>query len=152
MARRPPDTSRQLSLHGLFQVPRPPEPVGGSLNFGLELRATLSRVLKDCPDSREVVAGRMSELLGAEISVHQLNAWTAESREAWRFPFEFAAAFEQATGCHALTELLARKRGCIVLVGEEALKAELGRLEMKESEIRKRKQTLKRYLTEGGER
>lgn len=151
MARRPAQDSRQLNLQGLFQVPRPPEPVGGSLNFGPELRATLSRVLKDCPDSREVVAGRMSELLGVEISVHQLNAWTAESREGWRFPFEYAAAFEQATGCHALTELLARKRGCIVLVGEEALKAELGRLEMKEDEIRKRKRQLKSYMT-GGER
>jgi hypothetical protein len=150
MARRSQDTSRQLNLHGLFQVPRPPEPVGGSLNFGLELRATLSRVLKDCPDSREVIAGRMSELLGADISVHQLNAWTAESRESWRFPFEFAAAFEQATGCHSLTELLARKRGCTVLVGEESLKVELGRLEMKESEIKKRKQMLKRYLEKGG--
>ena len=152
MSRRPPQDSRQLKMLGLFQVPRPPEPVGGSLNVGPELRATLSRVLKECPDSREVVAGRMSELLGVEISVHQLNAWTAESREGWRFPFEYAAAFEQATGCHALTELLARKRGCIVLVGEDALKAELGRLEMKESEIHKRRQTLKRYLADGGEK
>lgn len=38
----------------------------------------------------------MSELTGDPISKDQLNAWTAESREKWRFPLEYLPAFEVA--------------------------------------------------------
>jgi hypothetical protein len=85
----------------------------------------------------------MSELLGLEVTKHQLDSWTAESREGWRFPFEYAAAFEAACETYALSELLARKRGCTVLIGEEAVMAEWGRLERMETEIKARKRALR---------
>lgn len=150
MARRRPTDPRQNGLFDSFEVPRPPAPTPGSLNFSLELRHTLSQALKDAPRSRYEVAARMSELTGAEISKHQLDSWTAESRDGWRFPLEYAAAFEEATDTLALTELLARKRGCKVLVGEEALRAELGKLELMEAEIKQQKKDLKRVMTGQG--
>lgn len=81
MARRAADN---LTLD-LFEVPVPTVPLPGALNFNLQLRHLLSEALKACPLSRIEVAARMSELTGDTITKHQLDAWTAESREGWRF-------------------------------------------------------------------
>jgi hypothetical protein len=88
----------------------------------------------------------MSELLATEITKHMLDSWTAESREGWRFPLSYAPAFEAATGTYALIDLLARKRGCSVLHGKDALLAELGRLDQLEQETRKKRRILKDLL------
>jgi hypothetical protein len=130
----------QLSLDDYYVIPQPPPPTSGSLNFDHELRATLSTALKECPHSRAEIAARMSELTGDDITIHMLNAWTAESREFHRFPFGYAAAFEVATGSQVLQLLLARKRGSLVLMGQEALDAELGlvRRRLKELQVKER--------------
>ena len=147
MARHPNNNvTGQLNMEGMFAYPPSPSLAAGSLHIGSRLRVVLSELLKESPLSRFQVAARMSELLGMELSKHQLDAWTAESRDAWRFPFEYAAAFEAACDTHALTELLAALRGSIVLIGEDALQAELGSLEMAEARIRARKRALKQLL------
>lgn len=129
-----------------FDVPVAPAPVGGSLDYAVELRHVLSDALKKSPKSRYQVAGEMSELTGQEISKAMLDAWTAESKTPWRFPFEYAAAFESACATTALQELMCRKRGSRILVGEEVLLAELGRLEKAEADIGLRKRLLKDRL------
>lgn len=125
----------------LFEVPVPTAPLPGALNFSLQLRHLLSEALKACPLSRTDVAARMSELTGDTITKHQLDAWTAESREGWRFPLEYLAAFEVAVGTTALSAWIASVRGGKLLMGKEALDAEIGKLErMKEDAARKIKQ------------
>lgn len=143
MTRRPFIDTRQL---GLFEVPKKPAENPGALNFAVELRGVLSEALKAAPKSRYEVAARMSELLGIEVTKYQLDSWTAESRSDWRFPFEYSAALEAACETTCLQELLAGKRGSRVMVGEDVLKAELGRLELEEAEIRERKRLLKKHL------
>lgn len=129
-----------------FDVPVAPAPIGGSLEYSIELCHVLSAALKASPKSRYQVASEMSELTGQEITKAMLDAWTAESKTPWRFPFEFAAAFEVACVTTGLQELLGRKRGSRILVGEEVLLAELGRLEKTEAEIQLRKRLLKDRL------
>ena len=146
MTRRPFVDERQLALTGLFEIPIKPIENPGALNFSIELRGVLSEALKKCPRSRYEVAARMSELLGVEVTRYSLDAWTAESRQEWRFPFEFSAAFESACDTMCLQELLARKRGCKVLVGADTLKTELGKLELLEAEIRDRRRAIKKHL------
>lgn len=137
MARRAADN---LTLD-LFEVPVPTVPLPGALNFNLQLRHLLSEALKACPLSRIEVAARMSELTGDTITKHQLDAWTAESREGWRFPLEYLAAFEVAVETTTLTAWLASIRGGKVLMGKDALDAEIGKLErLKEDAARKIKQ------------
>lgn len=130
----------------LFDIPRAPAPVGGSLNYASELRCVLSEALKRTPKSRFEIAARVSELTGHEVSKATLDAWTAESKAPWRFPFEYAAAFEAACESTCLQELLARKRGCRVLVGEESLLAELGRISQTREELARQEKALKHYL------
>ena len=125
----------------LFEVPVPRVPLPGALDVGLAVRHLVSDLLKASPRNRFEIAARMSELLGHEITKHQLDSWTAESREGWRFPLEYLPAFEVAVETHQLTTWLADLRGCKVLVGKEALDAEIGKLErLKEDAARKIKQ------------
>lgn len=125
----------------LFEVPVPTAPSPGALSFGLVLRHLLSDLLKGCPASRVEISARMSELTGDTITKNQLDAWTAESREGWRFPLEYLPAFEVACETHRLTAWMSDVRGCKVLVGKEALDAEIGKLErLKEDAARKIKQ------------
>lgn len=133
----------------LFDVPAPPAPVGGSLDYGTELRYVLSDALKKTPLSRHEIAARMSELTGQDISKSMLDAWTAESKTPWRFPFEYAAAFECACDTVCLQELLGRKRGCRILVGEDALLAEMGRLQHEKTKLAAREKALRARLGRG---
>lgn len=125
----------------LFEVPVARTPLPGALDVGLAVRHLLSDLLKISSRNRFEIAARMSELLGHEITKHQLDSWTAESREGWRFPLEYLPAFEVAVETHQITTWLADLRGCKVLVGKEALDAEIGKLErLKEEAARKIKQ------------
>lgn len=138
--------SRDSQTPDLFEIPRAPTPIGGSLNYALELRAVLSDSLKNTPKSRYEVAARMSELLGVEITKEMLDSWTAESKKPWRFPFEYAAAFEASCDTTSLQELLGRKRGSRILVGEDNLFAELGRIQQTRADLGEREKLIKRHL------
>lgn len=141
-------TARDLQTLDLFEVPTPRNPLPGALDFGLAVRHLLSEVLKASPLSRFEVVARMSELTGQEITKHQLDSWTAESREGWRFPLEYAPALEAALETHALTAWLAELRGCTVLVGREALDAKIGKLERLRDEAAKQIKQLKQAMGE----
>ena len=142
--RRAPD----LLTGDLFAIPAPAAPTAGGLDVGMRLRHLLSDLLKASPLSRYQVAARMAELAGHEIGKNQLDAWTAESREAWRFPLEYLPAFEAALETHAVTAWIADLRGATVLVGKDALLAELGKLERAKQDLAAREKTLKRLLGE----
>lgn len=125
----------------MFEIPTPRAPMPGALAVGLTLRSLLSDALKTSHLSRFDVAARMSELTGQDITKHQLDAWTAESREAWRFPLEYVPALEATLEIHSLTAWLADLRGCRLLIGKEAIDAEIGKLErLREDAGRKIKQ------------
>ena len=140
---------RQLTLDELFELSRPVEPAAASLDYSKELRQVLSDALKKSDKTRFEICARMSELTGHEINKSTLDAMTAESREAWRFPFEWAAAFEVACGTYCLTEFLARKRGCRVYVGDAIRQAEIGRLESQIDELAAKLKTLKKARIAG---
>lgn len=140
--RRTPDT-----LTGdLFEVPTPRAPMPGALAIGPMLRSLLSDLLKKCPLSRFEVAARMSELTGQEITKHQLDSWTAESRDGWRFPLEYLPAFEVALQTHEVTACMADLRGCKVLVGKEALEAQLGKVGRMKADLMEEEKAIKDYL------
>lgn len=140
--RRGPDSSTP----DMFEIPIAVSPVHGGLDISGRLRHLLSELLKASPLSRYQVAARMSELTGHDISKHQLDAWTADSRDGWRFPLEYMPAFEAALETHAITGWLAELRGCRVLVGADALLAELGRIERAKQDLLAKEKVLKRRL------
>lgn len=132
----------------LFEVPTPTKPLPGALNFCLPLRHLLAEAIKSCPLSRVEIAARMSELTGDDITHRQLDSWTANSREGWRFPLEYLAAFEVAVETTTLTGWIASTRGGKVLMGKEALDAEIGKLERLKEEAARKIRQLKHAMEE----
>jgi len=139
---------QDLLTGDLFEVPAPRAALPGALDVGITLRQILSNLLKVSPLSRFEIAARMSELTGHEITKHQLDSWTAESREGWRFPLEYLPAFETAIETHDVTAWIADLRGARLSVGREALEAQLGRIGRMKDDLARQERALKKLLGE----
>lgn len=139
---------RQLSLDEYFVVPTPAEVRPGSIaGFDQELRQALSRSLKDQALSRYEVAAKMSEMLGDDISKNMLDAYTAESRETHQISVVRLVAMILATKDYDLLAMIAEKVGCRLLVGEEAIGAEIGLIDREIEELKERRGQLKRLAS-----
>lgn len=133
----------------LFEVPSPAPQTPGSMNYSREIAATMSQALKDCPFDRVEVAARMTRLLGREVSLSMLNAYTAESRDMHNISLERAIAFDAATEGYALLNLYSGKLGCRVMVGKESLLAELGRIDQMKVDLARQEKAIKQFLDRG---
>ena len=133
----------------LFAVPVEAPRLPGAMDYGLAVRRLLADAVKTSPLNVSEIAMRMSEYVGAPISAHQVHAWTAPSREAWRFPLEYLPAFEAAAETHAITAWLAQVRGGQLSIGRDALNAELGRLERARDDAGRRIRSIKQLMGDG---
>lgn len=141
--------ARDLFTLDMFDIPVPAPQTPGSMNYSCEIAHVMSDALKACPYDRYEVAARMSRLLGSEVSVNMLNAYTAESRETHNITLERAIAFDAATEGYALLKFMADKRGCRVLVGKEALLAELGEIGRIKQELAEQEKAIKAAIGRG---
>ncbi|MGE5606546.1 MAG: hypothetical protein ACM3YE_12760 [Bacteroidota bacterium] len=144
--------SNQLSLFDTVvstyyeTIVRPNKVEAGSINIGNQLRNLLSEGLKQCQLSRWEVAAKMSELLDVEITKSQLDSWTAESKEAHRFPAEYLPAFCRVTGYLEPLRLMAELVGCYLLESKEALLADLGKIDHMKRNLTKREKEIREFL------
>ena len=132
----------------LFDVPTAAAALPGAMDYGLAVRRLLLDATKGSHGNAAQIAARMSELIGHGVTEHQLHAWTAPSREGWRFPLEYLPAFEAAAETTAVTAWLAEVRGGRLLIGREALNAELGRLERQRDDAARKIKQLKSVMGE----
>jgi hypothetical protein len=118
----------------------------GSLQFDAEWRAALNKAIDECGFGRGNIAIEMERLLGGDpsypVSVALLNAWTAPSKTDYRFPLTYLPAFIRATGATWLLDVLAGKCGCVTLTGEEQHLVEIGRLQRRVADDKRRLQLL----------
>lgn len=142
--------SLTVDLFDMVAVPVERGNKPGALDVDIEMRHKISDLIKASPLSRHQIAAKMSELVGHNISKDQLDSWTAESREGWRFPVAYLPAFEAAVETHDLLAWLADLRGARLSIGREALEAQLGKLETLKDQLRKQEQAIKRALGERG--
>lgn len=118
----------------------------GSLNIAQRIREELSKGLRLCGRSRYEVAARMSELAGVEITKSQLDSWTAESKECHRFPAEYMPAFVAATGHKQLLKMMAELVQCYILESEDALMAELGKIDTLKRDLSRKEKMVRELL------
>lgn len=142
---------RQLSMDGYFTVPREPSPTPAAFDFDAQLRNLITRAIKESEKSRAETAAAMTDLIfgdagDGEITKAQIDSWTAPSRTDWRFPLCYLPALIQATGAVWLLDRIAQMVGCKVLIGEQALLAQWGALEIQDQKIKADKQRLKKLL------
>ena len=104
--------------------------------------------IKGCSLSRWEIAGKMSHLLGAEVSKFSLDAWTAESKEGHRMPAEYLPAFCQVTGDQGPLRILAEVAGLYALPGPDALRSEIRKLEEDSKRINQERRKRELFLKE----
>lgn len=113
----------------LFEVPVPAPELPGRLDFRPQIAHLVSELMRGAEGDRYAIAATVSRLTGKDVSKHMLDAYASELREDHNLPLYLLPALEAACGSHLLTAWLADVRGGRLLVGREALMADLGRLE-----------------------
>ena len=126
MAKRQPKIDpRQTSLFETLSAPLQEGPA--SFQIQNQLKNELSAGLKRCRMSRYEVAAKMSEMLGYEITKTMLDAYTAESKESYRFPAEWLAPFCAVTGHYKPLEMINRLARYPIPDAEKLLDLEIKR-------------------------
>jgi hypothetical protein len=137
-----------ISQRSLFEMRESASP--GSMNDSSEVRAALVDAIRKSGKSRAQLADEMTRLTGTEVTVRRINAFTAESREDYRFPSELTRAFCMATGDFSLLYILAELAGLHVVTAEEMELLELGRQFLKRKSAEERINLLEAKLHRRG--
>jgi hypothetical protein len=127
---------------------RMPEAILRPVDLSLRIKTAMGRALKECPDSAPIIAARMSELTGRDITVDALYAYTAPSKPDHDIGIIRFIAFVRATGATWLWNLLVEEDGLIVLAGREAHLAQLGLMQQEHDRLSDSIRQLKRELGE----
>lgn len=107
----------------------------GSLDLRDPLRKCICMAIKQCSLSRYEIAGKISHLLGVDVSKTTIDAWTAESKEGHRMPAEYLPAFCAVTGDLTPIRIIAELAGMFALPGPDALRSEIRKLEEESKRI-----------------
>lgn len=146
--------TQQMNLFDMLSRQREErrEVAPGQMCVSAKLLVAVKVAIKQAPKSRETLADEMSALTGAEISVHMINGWVAESHPH-RLPAEFLPALCHATGSTEPLRVLADAAGMFALQAPDALRAEIQQYAEAESQARAEKAKRKALLSmlEGGE-
>lgn len=110
----------------LFEVPKPVAPLPGSMDYRTLVCELVSSMLVGL--NRHEVACEMSRLTGRDVSKSMLDSYCAPSHDNYNLPAWVVPALETATSSHDFSNWLATTRGGCLLIGAEALDAEIGRL------------------------
>lgn len=132
----------------LFEVPQPAAPLPGGMDYRAVICGIITQMLKDADADRHEIAARCSRLTGKEVSKYMLDAYTSEAREEFNVPGWLLPAIEVACGSYLYTNWLVTTRGGRLLIGREALTADLGRLERQKLEVEQLIKKLKKQLGE----
>lgn len=118
----------------LYEVRRP---VAGArpVDLGLKIKSALGDALKRSPDSAPVIAARIAELTGRDLTVDMLYAYTAASKPEHQIKLVDFVAFIRATGQTWLWDVVVEDDGLVVLEGREAKLAQAGFLQQQKARI-----------------
>ncbi len=139
----------QMSLLDLLRQERVErqQSLPGRLCVSAKLLAAVKGAIKGAPKSRETIADEMSELAGYDVSVHQINNWTAESHPH-RLPADLLPAFCRATECVEPLRVLCEAAGVFTLPGADALRAEVQKLREQEHKLAAERKRRELFLKE----
>lgn len=129
----------------LFPVRRPVEN-SRPVDLSLRIKTAMSQALKASPESAAILAARIGEMTGRELTVDALYAYTAASKPEHDMGLTRFVAFVRATGAFWLWDLLVEDDGLVVLQGREAKLAQLGHLRQARQQIDDELKTLEREI------
>lgn len=118
----------------------------GSYSRKSAVQEALRRTLRDCQLSREEIADEMTRLVSEKITVSHIANWTAESKNGWRMPLEYAAAFYVITGDTGVIKAALGGSGIGILDDRDYALFELGKLVAEERTRNKKKRRVMEEL------
>ncbi|MDD5272185.1 MAG: hypothetical protein PHU14_05650 [Methylovulum sp.] len=147
-------TSDQVDIfHRLSQEPTLEAANDADLDIGPELQGALNATIRNAKKygySRERIVERMNQCLpkiGKPITVRQLNAWTAHSKEFSEFPARWLPAFCRACNCTSAIRVLAQAVSHDLVDQRGQLALELGYGLVKKRALDRRTKQLALQLT-----
>jgi hypothetical protein len=129
----------------LFPVRRPVEE-SRPVDLSLRIKTAMGQALKACPDSAAIVAARIAEMTGRELTVDALYTFTAASKPEHDIGLTRFVAFVRATGALWLWDVLVEGDGLVVLQGREAKLAQLGHLRQQRQQIEDQLREIEREI------
>jgi hypothetical protein len=142
-------TRRDRVTVDLFEVPRPAAPIAASMDYRLVIAKMVHEMLDKAARAgkdRYAVAAEMSRLADKEISKYMLDAYSAPSRDEYNIPAWLMPLLEAACVSHLYSSWLAEIRGGCLMIGRDALAAELGRISSEKNELAERERAVKEQL------
>ena len=133
----------------LFALPAIPQPAPerpGSMDFRTEVAHEVGELIRESGLDRYEVSSRVSRLAGRPISKAMIDGYTSEAREEFNVCLALVPVFEAVCRSTRLTTWLAHKRGGELLIGRDAIAAELGRIEEQASALAERRALLRDVL------
>ena len=107
----------------------------GSFRRAEAVQEAVQSALKNCPLSREEIADEMSRLLGEKITPNHIANWAAESKNGWRMPLEYAAAFSVITNDNRVIKAAFSGSGINVLEDSEMVYYKIGKASEEQREL-----------------
>jgi hypothetical protein len=98
---------------------------------------------------RHEVAAACSRLTGKDVSKYMLDSYCAESKDDFNVPAWLVPAVEVTTDCWDYSTWLASVRGGRLMIGRDALAAELGRIQREQDRLSQHARVLKDQLRKG---
>ncbi len=135
-----------------FQQLAEQPPVDHDLDIGPELQGAIHTALRLARGrglSRERIVDAMNQHLpelDKKITLRQLNAWTAQSKEFSEFPARFVPALCVATDCDLPTRVLAQAIARDLVDAREAAAKQLGEAQVEVGRLRRQISELSRSL------
>jgi hypothetical protein len=118
----------------------------GSKNVQAEFKEAIAKAMSNSGLSRFEIAGKMSDLLAADVSKFMLDAWVAESKDGHRLPAEYLPAFCLATGSSLPLEVVCRHLGLFLMPGDDALRSEIQIIDERIKDLQKEKKKRVAFL------
>jgi hypothetical protein len=126
----------------VYPVRTPAQIDGATLE--IKLCRAISEALKECSESRAIIAARMADYLGEpHFSKAMLDAYASAGRDSHCITVKRFLALIHVTGATWMLDVLAEQFGCYVMGNEDARNAELGLIDKKISELQARRRALK---------
>lgn len=136
-----------------FEPPAPARRDADLAGLDRVVAASVAAALKSDARSRHEIAGAVSALLDEPVTKAMLDAYASEARDAHNISGARLLALVAVTERFDLLDLLVRRIGAALLVGEELHAARLGHLEARrrelDAEIRKMREAARPIARKG---
>lgn len=133
----------QQQLGFTFEPALPAEGDGALAGLERFVASSISQMLKDDPRSRFEIAGGVSAFLYQDVSKAMLDAYSAESKDGHNISVARFLALIAETQRYDILDLIVRRIGCTLVVGEEVFTVELGHIQTQIDRLQARQKVLK---------